>query len=563
MFTRLLARLSSTMVVEMQSDCQKTSALSITGLPVEIFIRILLEAAFTWNDDATESQDPNCPYAWIVVTHVCHYWRTVALDTPSLWTRIFASVAGSDCLRAFLERSKQLPLDVFAFAVYTQAINNNSKVSSALRTLLPECYRFRSFEIYGEEACDTFLGFSYPDGAPLLETLSVSDHNFGLPYVGPPVTFLDHGLPSLTKLELTNWRVGSLAEISCPRLRSLSVYDPGNPFTVSDWTAFLSTTPLLETMDTRDAIFADTALPAPSVPTSISLPHLRSICVEIRWNDSDGAPDAALLRKLDIPPNCSITLNMRSLACADNMLTAVEAKLSEPHYADHPARTLSILRRSTVCVEAWNTPMPAPTLCSHHFRSTNCADRSPSLSLNLDFGWSTEPADVERAYHRVREVLGKIYDLSYVQTLAFEDGELPRSSDWSLWDASKEILQSMTNLKTLLLSGTRVETNIEDILGRADSVSPTIPDSTGSSEAVHDDHPLFPHLQALSVFDLNLEPEISVEDLTSSLQTEETRGGRAIDQFHVCSVEQADENNFWDRMELPCHGTTLTPRDSD
>lgn len=72
------------------------------------------------DSDATGSSDLPFPDPWppfqIVVSHVCHHWRNVALSTPSLWTTI---VVGSDDrppyqhVPTLLERSKGLPIDIY------------------------------------------------------------------------------------------------------------------------------------------------------------------------------------------------------------------------------------------------------------------------------------------------------------------------------------------------------------------------------------------------------------------------------------------------------------------
>ncbi|TRM61059.1 hypothetical protein BD626DRAFT_538342 [Schizophyllum amplum] len=49
----------------------------------------------------------------VLVSHVCQRWRTVALDTPDLWTVVyFAEPAPFEKSRAYVERSKNRPLDI-------------------------------------------------------------------------------------------------------------------------------------------------------------------------------------------------------------------------------------------------------------------------------------------------------------------------------------------------------------------------------------------------------------------------------------------------------------------
>ncbi|KAG1797768.1 uncharacterized protein HD556DRAFT_241395 [Suillus plorans] len=51
----------------------------------------------------------------VLISHVCHHWRVVALNTPSLWTEIDVSPLDSppfERVQTFLERSKSLPIDI-------------------------------------------------------------------------------------------------------------------------------------------------------------------------------------------------------------------------------------------------------------------------------------------------------------------------------------------------------------------------------------------------------------------------------------------------------------------
>ncbi|KAG2153006.1 uncharacterized protein EDB93DRAFT_236325 [Suillus bovinus] len=51
----------------------------------------------------------------VLISHVCHHWRVVALNTPSLWTEIDVSPLDSppfERVQTLLERSKSLPIDI-------------------------------------------------------------------------------------------------------------------------------------------------------------------------------------------------------------------------------------------------------------------------------------------------------------------------------------------------------------------------------------------------------------------------------------------------------------------
>jgi len=66
--------------------------------------------------DSSESLDfEDWPPFEILVSHVCKHWRTVALETPSLWTTIDVSCDERppyERVATYLERSKSLPLSI-------------------------------------------------------------------------------------------------------------------------------------------------------------------------------------------------------------------------------------------------------------------------------------------------------------------------------------------------------------------------------------------------------------------------------------------------------------------
>ncbi len=63
-------------------------------------------------EDATSEHGPHLPFQ-VLVSHVCRRWRAVATETPTLWTYLdFAEGPPFDKSRAWLERSKECPLDI-------------------------------------------------------------------------------------------------------------------------------------------------------------------------------------------------------------------------------------------------------------------------------------------------------------------------------------------------------------------------------------------------------------------------------------------------------------------
>ncbi|KAF6766234.1 hypothetical protein DFP72DRAFT_11795 [Ephemerocybe angulata] len=87
----------------------RNDGIPIALLPAEILSKIFLEVAFlTLANSALPGQEK---VTWIHLTHVCHQWRIVALNCPSLWSLI--TLTGSITMtRIMLARSKKHSLTV-------------------------------------------------------------------------------------------------------------------------------------------------------------------------------------------------------------------------------------------------------------------------------------------------------------------------------------------------------------------------------------------------------------------------------------------------------------------
>lgn len=93
---------------------ERNSSAPIMRIPPEILVKIFVHYQNTfflhWN-----------PEEWIKVTHVCHFFRQVALASPTLWSRIYFRSGDQTKtylrgLKEYLLRSKQAPLTVFALS---------------------------------------------------------------------------------------------------------------------------------------------------------------------------------------------------------------------------------------------------------------------------------------------------------------------------------------------------------------------------------------------------------------------------------------------------------------
>ncbi|GJE91224.1 hypothetical protein PsYK624_073730 [Phanerochaete sordida] len=164
---------------------------SVERLPPELLLQVFLflladaSIAASWTRMAhrygrRQRKDPR-----MVLTHVCHRWRSLCLNSPRLWCEVDA--ASEDWTREALARSRTLPLDVFVVEERRRPMRDST------RLVLEQLPRIRTL---------TFSHSNFTKGydaqlpaAPLLDSLVLFSTIGALPRIGL-------ALPRLTRLEL-------------------------------------------------------------------------------------------------------------------------------------------------------------------------------------------------------------------------------------------------------------------------------------------------------------------------------------------------------------------------
>lgn len=161
---------------ESNSDCfpfmrrAVSNRCPVHNLPAEILSDIFLHVC-EFPLDAAPDQYPLAAHRYISpidLSHVCQYWRNVALSRRHLWTFIFVSVAHEhhiDRIDAFLERSKECPLDISISFLPSQDLHSAEDmdwkffcelrdvlVDKTLEWLIGHSSRWKSFELHVETA---------------------------------------------------------------------------------------------------------------------------------------------------------------------------------------------------------------------------------------------------------------------------------------------------------------------------------------------------------------------------------------------------------------------------
>ncbi|KAJ7245667.1 hypothetical protein B0H12DRAFT_1235778 [Mycena haematopus] len=230
-------------------DPNRHGKLAISRLPPE-----LLAQTFLLVCEASELAD----YSWIVCSHICSYWRQIALDTPDLWSHVvFTSV---EWVRLCIRRSKSSPLIIEA----SLADRRVEALVSAVLKLLAE--RIGRIAVRFESSHPTIL---LAGPFPMLTSLWMENNSW---WSTPDIPFNSDvdPYPRLRSLSLRT-NIAFLPPLPA-QLVSLEITSVGD----LGWTVFSDALkPLVEL-----EILQLKGFPVPPVSTSssmISLPKLREL----------------------------------------------------------------------------------------------------------------------------------------------------------------------------------------------------------------------------------------------------------------------------------------------
>ncbi|KAF5357617.1 hypothetical protein D9758_007490 [Tetrapyrgos nigripes] len=289
------------------SRTYRNSLALINQLPPEILSQIFLFCA-----SSTSFSTPLRPSRWsfIAVSHVCQYWRNVALGCPALWSYIDSS--NPDCILEMLKRSGTCPL-TFRISVGKVQAHHMKWIQEGRATAvaLGHIYRVREFTLYASPIGTVIshtgnLGLA--QAVPLLEVLrleAVVDNRFVHDPVKLSSRFLDGDAPRLKHLELRNfllpWDSRLLKGLT---VLKLSLNDPRDAPTSHQVRTVLARMPGLKVLE-LDGLGV---LPPPATTSNIKvvqLSHLRSVTLR-----GSSARCANLLSHISFPVTTNMQFNI-------------------------------------------------------------------------------------------------------------------------------------------------------------------------------------------------------------------------------------------------------------
>lgn len=325
----------------MTGRSDNTTPSPAASLPPELLVRIfeahIASCKAVWDTPApydlarpAASCDTSIgPYTWLRVTHVCGYWRAVALASPLLWSHI-ALVRSAPCTEAMLARSQSAPLSVQTYAPRCGA--EGVTPLRSLRLVLQQMHRIRALELFIKWWVFDDVAAALAGPAPMLERILLSSPS-GLYDLGPVLPFLAlsrESPPPLKEVTLCTYGFPWANPAPFRTLKRLHVSKGPIPCypSVEDVLHALSFMPALTSLHIED-IFAPsssdrTALP---LPPTVSLPRLTDLTLA-----GDCLASTALLSGLQLPAALTLTLDFTHRQSAAHLalaLPAVYAQLTD------------------------------------------------------------------------------------------------------------------------------------------------------------------------------------------------------------------------------------------
>ncbi|KZV68572.1 hypothetical protein PENSPDRAFT_754018 [Peniophora sp. CONT] len=301
------SELDSLMQAVLQARRMRNMKAGPCTLPAEILAYILecVQPAWSPRREQSKSGDTVFCAGWMSVSHVCTFWREVALGTPSLWSKPTLDILSipHQYIPDILFRSKSTLFDMrLRWTDKAALMLNDSGLNAWFSPTI--CRRARRLDITAEMGLVEFAAEHLPPSQYMdqLRELSVEVYDIEQ---DPDLPVPFHHLLGLTSLTLTCCQVPWQSSLFSSQLRNLSFTQGGSQFQPSydEISALMARLHALETLYWEDIV--PRTQPSGGHAPAISLPKsLRQLTLLVGFEGM--AMDCLeLISHISTPPQCA------------------------------------------------------------------------------------------------------------------------------------------------------------------------------------------------------------------------------------------------------------------
>lgn len=202
---------------------RRNSLSLVSSIPPE-----LLSTIFVHHAQQTQLlHNPDNPdiLSWIIVGHICHHWREVALGTPELWATPFLN--SSQATDEMLTRSKMAPLILRIGLRYR--MDSIQKALMHIERLQVVSLLFFHSDAAGSHCIMEFINKLSSCSAPKLQSLALEVGDKQTPRITIPISF---PAPNLRNLQIKHcdlsWASSALTGLTTLDIKKIIIRMPSN-----------------------------------------------------------------------------------------------------------------------------------------------------------------------------------------------------------------------------------------------------------------------------------------------------------------------------------------------
>ncbi|KAF5361797.1 hypothetical protein D9756_002367 [Leucocoprinus leucothites] len=421
-------------IYSLRRDRNKLSSTSL--LPPEVLSKIFIFI----RDGVLSDTYHRGQLQWIrAIAHVCHHWREVSLDCPTLWSVLVFT--RPDMAQEMMSRSKMA-----ALTIRSVTGSWTPRLLEQLENAMAQVSRIRVLHLvlaaHPDRLTNIFTSLSQP--ALLLEKVTLCDTSYP-PYHNqkglPDNTFSD--APRLQNIDIDclkfTWQASIFKHptVTTLRLKNARVY-PDEASTFGQMMDAFANMPNLRTLDLTSVIPAHTT--ASGNEGIVQLNFLENLSIDAR------APECILfLRSLRYPPHTKISLSSSSsnfeewsplISLIGQAMRGTQDTQTRSPRPPHPITEAKIHQNyaTSVTVALFDKPMRTPRSLSHSLVTLQLHGPGDHVALS--------------AQDRLLKDIFNSFDFS-----ALENLELCWSPGFHQPTTLRESIGNLSNLKHIRISG--------------------------------------------------------------------------------------------------------------